>query len=62
MKSEAKLVAILRHPKTGVIVGNLYLWESGEADPMWFDKEVLNAIVDPLPGESSDWANWSLND
>lgn len=57
---EARQIAILRHPKTGQPVGKLYLWETGEADPMWFGDEVLNAIADPLPGESQDWANWHL--
>lgn len=61
MKLEARLVATLRHLKTGDIVGNLYLWETGVADPMWLGEEVLDAIADPLPGESLHWANWSLN-
>ena len=59
-KLEAKQVALLRHPNTREVVGKLYHWESGGADPMWTDEEVLDAIAEPLPGESSEWANWTL--
>jgi len=59
-KLEAKQVAILRHPKTSEIVGRLYLWETGEVDPMWLKEEVVTAIAEPLPGESDRWINWSL--
>lgn len=61
MKLEARQVAILRNPKTGDVVGKLYLWETGEADPMWFNDVVAEAIVDPLPSEDPDWANWTLD-
>jgi len=61
MKREASQVAILRHPQTLAIVGKLYLWESGEVDPMWTDEEVQDAIAEPLPGESLVWANWKLD-
>lgn len=62
MKLEAKQVAVLRHPRTWAIVGKLYVWDTGEADPMWFDEELTDAIADPLPGESSRWAKWKLDD
>lgn len=58
---EAKQVAILRNPVTREIVGKLYLWETGEVDPMWFDAELLDAVAEPLTGESSDWASWKLD-
>lgn len=61
MKLEANQVAILRHPKTGALVGKLYLWETGEVDPMWTDEEILHATADPLPGESPTWVNWKLD-
>ena len=67
MKLEAKQVAILRHPETDTPVGKLYLWETGEVDPMWFDAEILDAIAYPLPNESPNWAkcevvpgNWTV--
>jgi hypothetical protein len=59
MKLEAKHVAFLRHPESGTVIGKLYLWECGEAEPMWLGEEVSEFIVDPLPGECSDWANWT---
>jgi len=40
----------------------LYLWETGEVDPMWIDDEALDAITEPLPGESFKWANWKLDE
>lgn len=61
MKQEASQVAILRHPRTAKVVGKLYLWETGEVDPMWIDDEILDAIAEPLPGESFKWANWKLD-
>ena len=60
MKLEAKQVAILRHPETNTPVGKLYLRETGEGDPMWFNAECLNAVAEPLAGESPDWSNWKL--
>lgn len=60
MKSEARQVAVLRHSKTGVLVGRLYLWDTGEAIPMWLNEEISNAIADPLPGECPHWAKWAL--
>lgn len=60
MKLEAKQVAILRNPTTGDVVGKLYLWETGEADPMWLNEVVTNAIAEPLPSEDPDWMNWTL--
>ncbi len=57
---EAHQVALLKHPKSGELVGRLYLWENGEVDPMWFGEEVIDAIADPLPGESPNWASWPL--
>lgn len=61
MKLEARQVAILRHPKNNTPVGKLYLWGTGEVDPMWFDAELLDAVPDPLPGESPNWARWKLD-
>lgn len=60
MKLEAKQVALLRHPKTWAMVGKLYVWDTGEADPMWFAEELPDAIAEPLPGESACWARWKL--
>lgn len=60
-KLEAKQVAILRHPETNTPVGKLYVWETGEVDPMWFDAELLGAVAEPLTGENPDWANWKLD-
>lgn len=60
MRLEAKQVAILRNPVTHEMVGRLYLCESGEVDPMWFDTELADAIVEPLAGENPDWANWTM--
>jgi len=62
MKNEARQVAILLDPETGRIVGKLYLWETGEADPMWIKEEVLDVIVEPLPSENPKWENWTLAD
>lgn len=59
MKLEARQVAILRHPETGVLVGKLYVWENGDADPLWSNNEVAGAIAVPLPGENLDWADWT---
>lgn len=58
MKTEARKIAVLRHPKSGVIVGDLYLWNTGEAGPLWKTEEVLDAISEPCSGESPDWAKW----
>ena len=60
MKLEARQVAVLLHQDSKAPVGKLYLWQSGEADPMWFDEEFLDAIVEPLPDESCEWAKWKL--
>ncbi len=61
MKLEAKQVAILRNPVTHETVGKLYLWETGEVDPMWFDEEILDAVAEPLAGESPNWTKWKLD-
>ena len=60
MKSEARQVAILRHPQSLLPVGKLYLWNTGEVDPLWLGDEVADAIAEPLPCESNVWANWTL--
>jgi len=62
MKSEAKLIALLRHPTTHVVVGRLYLWESGETDPMWIEDEFLDAVAEPIAGEIDSWSDWKLNE
>lgn len=60
MKREARQVAILLHPETNSPVGKLYLWETGEVDPMWLDGEISNPVVKPMAGESLNWASWKL--
>jgi len=62
MKNEARVVAILKHPRTHNIVGSLYLWNTGEADPMWIDDEILSATAEPTEGESESWSNWRCNE
>ena len=62
MKLEAKQVAILRHPETKTVVGKLYLWETGAADPMWLNEEFSNPVIEPLPGERLSWTSWKLGE
>lgn len=59
-KEEARLVARLVEPRNGIVVGLLYLWETGDAEPMWFNGEMQDAVSEPILDEDFVWSQWKL--
>lgn len=47
-KLEGVLVARLKERSTGKLVGWNYRWNTGEIEPLWIDRPIMDVVIEPF--------------